>query len=286
MTGVLAQRSIVGVAVHMSSHLDAVLTELAVEPAPFRVRGYAGGRLFVDTRDAWLVWEPRRVVPIFAVPVADLDAELVPPSTPDDTPARLPPVLGPHTFRWHTSPGSPWDLRVDGTVYGRAAFRPDDADLAQHVVLDFGQFTWKEEDDDLVGHPHDPFKRIDIRTSTRHVVVSLDGAVLADSTSPRILAETHLPLRWYLPRSDVRMDLLSRSETITTCAYKGHAAYYSYEAAGEAGSDLAWTYERPLHDAEAVRDHVCFWNERTDIVVDGELAPRPGTPASLFRPPT
>ena len=286
MTTVLAHRSIGDVALRMSTYLAAVRTELAVEPAPFRVRGYADGHLYVDTQGAWLVWEPGRVVPMFAVPVADLDAELVEPASPDDSPSPMPPVLGPRSFRWHSCPGSSWDVRVAGTTYERAAFRPDDADLAGHVLLDFGPFTWKEEDEDLIGHPHDPFKRIDIRRSNRHVVVSLDGAVLADSRDAMVLAETSLPLRWYLPRSDVRLDLLRRSDHKTTCSYKGHASYYSYDDAGEEGKDLAWTYEQPLHEAEAVRDRISFWNERTDITVDGVPVPRPASPWSPSRSAT
>ncbi len=286
MTPVLANRNIGDVALRMSTYLAAVLTELAAEPAAFRVRGYADGHVFVDTQDAWLVWEPGRVVPMYAVPAAALDAELVEPSSPDDSPSPMPPVLGPRTFRWHSCPGTSWDVRVAGTTYERAAFRPDDADLAGHVLLDFGPFTWKEEDEDLIGHPHDPFKRIDIRRSTRHVVVSLDGELLADSRDPMVLAETSLPLRWYLPRSDVRLDLLRRSDSRTTCSYKGHASYYSYDGAGEEGRDLAWTYEQPLHEAEAVRDRISFWNERTDITVDGVLLPRPASPWSPSRSAT
>jgi uncharacterized protein (DUF427 family) len=270
----------------MGLHTMSVVRDLASEPAPFRVRGYAGGRLFVDTRNAHLAWEPRRVVPVYAVPTEDLVADLVPASAPDDLPARLPPVLGPANFRWHSCPGSSWSIRVGDATYEGAAFRPDDPDLAGLVLVDFTPFTWKEEEDEVIGHPHDPFKRIDIRSSNRHVVVSLDEVVLADSTSPRMLAETHLPVRWYLPRSDVRLDLLSRSVSTTTCAYKGHASYFSYEPAGSAGRNLAWTYERPLHEVAAVRDHISFWNERTDITVDDVPVARPRTPMSLFDPTT
>jgi uncharacterized protein (DUF427 family) len=273
-------------AVQMGRHLMSTRGELAEHPAPFRVRGYARDRAFVDTREALLVWEPRRVVPTYAVALTDLDAELVRPSTPDDTPDALPPLLGPQDFRWHTCPGQAHSLQADGAVFERAAFRPDDPDLHEHVLMDFSAFRWREEDEEVFGHPHDPFKRIDIRRSTCLVKVSVDGVLLAESRAARVLAETFLPLRWYLPRSDVRMDLLSRSSTNTTCAYKGHASYFSYDAAGEAGRDLAWTYERPLPEAEAVRDHLCFWNERTDIEVDGVSAARPTTPPSLFKSAT
>ncbi len=268
-------------AVRMSAHAAAVVQELRFEPAPFRVRGYAGSHEFVDTFDALLVWEPRRVVPMYAVPEVDLDAQLVPPTPPDDGPGDLPAELGPERFRRHTTPGSAHALRVGGISFERAAFRPDDPDLAGYVLVDFSPFSWREEEDAVIGHPHDPFKRIDIRTSARHVVVSLDGVDLADSHDVRILAETGLPLRWYLPPGDVHLGLLTRSEHTTTCAYKGYASYFSYEPAGRPGRDLAWTYRRPLPEVEAVRGRISFFNERVDLVVDGTLVERPRTLWSL-----
>jgi uncharacterized protein (DUF427 family) len=165
-------------------------------------------------------------------------------------------------------------------VLAAAAFRPDDPDLAGYVSLDFGAFTWLEEDEEGVGHPHDPFKRIDTLGSSRQVVVALDGTVLADTSRAVALHETGLPARWYIPRDDVRMELLEPSSHRTTCAYKGHASYYSVEGAGTAGRDIAWTYPEPLHDAERVRDLVCFFSERTDLRVDGVPVDRPVTPWS------
>lgn len=265
----------------MSAHTTAVVPELVIEPAPFRVRGYAGPRQFVDTSEAMLVWEPRRVVPMYAVPADDLDAHLVPPTTADDVPEHLPPVLGPEHFRWHTTPGAAYTVRVGGVSFERAAFRAQDPDLAGYVVLDFSPFSWREEEDAVIGHPHDPFKRIDVRSSTRHLVVSLDGVVLAETRNPKIMAETSLPLRWYIPHSDVHLALLSKSLSTSTCAYKGRASYLSYEPAGQVGHDVAWTYERPLPEAEAVRGWVCFYGERVDLTVDGVLLERPHTVWSL-----
>lgn len=265
----------------MSAHTSSVIGDLAFEPTPFRVRAYAHGRPLADSYHALLVWEPRRVVPMYAVRVADLSAELVKPATAEGLPTRLPPVLGPHMFRRHTTPGQSWSVRAGEEVFEQAAFRPSDPDLADHVVLDFAAFEWQEEEETVIGHPHDPFKRIDIRDSRRHVMVELDGVVLAESSAPRMLAETHLPVRWYLPPSDVHLGLLEHSDHHTTCAYKGHASHYSYPAAGRLGRDLAWTYERPLHEAEAVRGRISFYNERVDLLVDGTLQQRPRTMWSL-----
>ena len=104
--------------------------------------------------------------------------------------------------------------------------------------------------------------------------------VLADTTRAVALLETHLPIRWYIPQDDVRMNLLEPSSHHTTCAYKGHASYYSVIGIGNAGRDIAWTYPQPLHDAEPVRNMVCFFSERTDLSVAGVHLERPVTPWS------
>ncbi|MGW5241719.1 DUF427 domain-containing protein [Monashia sp. NPDC004114] len=143
--------------------------------------------------------------------------------------------------------------------------------LPDHVLLPFGDFDWLEEDEPIIGHPHDPFARIDILRSARHVRVELDGLVLADTHHPTALFETHLPPRWYIPMNDVNTEVLTPTDTRTTCAYKGHASYYS--APGNAGVDIAWVYRQPLREAEAVRDQLSFYAERTDTLVDGVKDP-------------
>ena len=158
-----------------------------------------------------------------------------------------------------------------------AAFRADDPALAGYVIVDFDGFdAWYEEDERNVGHPRDPFHRIDIVHSSRHVRVERDGVLLAESTRPALLFEPPLPVRYYLPPEDVRDDLLSPSETRTFCAYKGEASYLSL--ADEA--DIAWTYPAPLREAAEVTGRVAFFNERVDLVVDGTPLERPVTPWS------
>ncbi len=92
---------------------------------------------------------------------------------------------------------------------------------------------WFEEDEPVYTHPRDPYSRVDILASSRHVRVELDGVTVADSHQPRILFETGLPPRYYLPLTDVRMDLLRPSATQTHCPYKGTASYWSVTAGGE-----------------------------------------------------
>ncbi len=268
-------------ALQLGPHLMGLVDQLRFEPLGKRIRASSGGRPVLDTTDAALVWEPRRVVPMYAVPEADVVATLTPCPTPT-APDRLPPVLGPVNFGWHLEDGRSFTVEVGGRSFEAAAFQPADPDLGGRVIVEWAPFDWVEEDVPVTGHPHDPFKRIDVLASDRHVRVALDGTTLADSHRGVAVYETHLPVRWYLPRDDVRMDLLAPSGATSTCAYKGHATYFSV-GTGEAARDIAWTYVDPLHEAAALRDLVCFYAERTDLVVDGVDVPRPRTPWSSPR---
>jgi len=132
---------------------------------------------------------------------------------------------------------------------------------------------WLEEDEELLGHARDPFHRIDALRTSRHVRVSLKEQLLAETGNAVALFETRLPTRWYIPRGDVIAELTRNDEHRTTCAYKGHATHW--DAGGERA--IAWSYELPLNDAVPVRSMIAFYNERVDIVVDGEPQVRPHT---------
>jgi uncharacterized protein (DUF427 family) len=278
----------------MSRRVRALITsglgELRHEPLTRRIRGTVGDDVVVDSTRAVLVWEPRRVVPQYAVPATDVGAELrsgdAAAPAADDVGLRLPdvsarPVLDPSIpFAVHTSEGDGVDVVTPVRTLAGAGFRIADPDLDGYVVLDFDAFdTWYEEDVRTVGHPHDPYHRIDALPSSRHVRLELDGEVLAESSRPVLLFESMLPMRFYLPRDDVRAELVP-SPTRTTCAYKGHAGYWSPVVAGRPVPDLAWSYEDPLHDAAAVRGLVAFFDEQVDVVLDGERRERPITPWS------
>ena len=267
----------------MKRHLGMATPLLRYEPVAMRLRAFSDGAAVLDTQRGALVWEPRRIVPVYAVPEADVRAA-VEPTDPQPAAAdlhALPQTLGPDSFEPHTTPGLTVDLVAGERRLPRAGFRADDPDLAGLVLLDFRAFDqWLAEDEPLVGHPHDPFKRIDVLTSRRHVEVRLDGTTLASTSAALMLLETHLPMRYYIPPYDVESALFVPSETRSTCAYKGHASYYSTADGRPQGRDIAWTYPQPLDDALRVRDHVAFWNERCDILVDDVLQPRPVTPWS------
>ena len=190
-------------------------------------------------------------------------------------------VLDPRVpFTVHSTEGEAVDLHAAGLVRAGAGFRPADPDLAGLVILDFGAFdAWYEEDEQNVGHPRDPFHRIDVLASSRLVRLELDGQVLAVSSRPVLLFETMLPTRYYLPRADVTAEL-TPSATRTWCAYKGQASYFSASVGGRLVPDIAWSYPDPQHDAARVRDLIAFFDERIDVILDGARRPRPVTPWS------
>ena len=139
---------------------------------------------------------------------------------------------------------------------------------------------WLEEDEPIYVHPRDPYKRVDILASSRHVRVELDGVTLAESPAPRILFETGLPPRYYLPLPDLRMDLLRPSATQSHCPYKGTAGYWSVEVNGKVYPDLVWVYRQTLPESQKIVGLACFYNEKVDLYVDGALQDRPHTPFS------
>lgn len=107
--------------------------------------------------------------------------------------------------------------------------------------------------------------------SSSHVEVRLAGEVLADTRRPILLDETGLPTRYYLPREDVRMDLLEQTSFHTTCPFKGEASYWSANIGGERQDGLVWSYETPLPGAKDIAGYLSFYPDRVEITVDGEL---------------
>src|SRR4051794_11566156 len=162
-------------AIQMSAALARLHDELRYEPVTHRIRVSLGDRVVAETTRAVLVWEPRRFVPTYAVPREELRARLTEIDTPPDDPATAPPVLAPGRFGPHLTPGRPVDLEIDGATLERAGYAFDDAELRDHVLLDWDAFTWIEEATVMTGHAQDPFKRIKTLTSDRQVQVSLDG---------------------------------------------------------------------------------------------------------------
>jgi uncharacterized protein (DUF427 family) len=237
-----------------------------VEQGPKRVRIYLGGHLVADTKRPLLVWEIP-YFPTYYVPVEDVQAELVATGDTERSPSRGDAQL--------------FDVVTAGGKAPAAAKRHPDSpipELRDSVRFEWDAMDeWLEEDEPVYRHPRDPYKRVDILASTRHVRVEIDGVTVAESTQPRILFETGLPPRYYLPLSDLRLDLLRPSSTETHCPYKGTASYWSVDVDGKTYDDLVWIYRTPLPESQKVAGLAAFYNEKVDLYVDGENVGRQRT---------
>ncbi|MEN3358358.1 MAG: hypothetical protein V7637_2340 [Mycobacteriales bacterium] len=239
--------------------------EIRIETSPKRVRAYLGGAAAADSTSTALVWEFPGY-PTYYFPAADVGAELVPTGRTEETKG-----IGEAELYDVVSGGK--------TAPGAARRHPTAADERLHdlVKIDWKAMDdWLEEDELVYVHARNPYSRIDILNSSRHVQVVVDGVTVADSHQPRILFETGLPARYYLPLTDIRMDLLERSDTSTACPYKGTAGYWSVRAGGRSHKDLVWIYRTPLPESQKIAGLACFYNERVELYVDGVKQDRPG----------
>ncbi|MET8354816.1 DUF427 domain-containing protein [Micromonospora sp. NPDC005206] len=138
--------------------------------------------------------------------------------------------------------------------------------------------SWFEEDEEVFVHPRNPYARVDAMRSTRRVRVELDGVVLAESASPVLVFETGLPTRYYLNRTEVAFGHLVPSETTTSCPYKGRTSrYWSVRVDGTVHPDLAWSYSFPTSALLPIAGLIAFYNEKVDLIIDGERLTRPKT---------
>jgi len=232
-----------------------------------RVRAYLGGELVADTRSPLLVWEVP-YYPAYYLPAEDLKAELVATGDSAHSPSR--------------GDAPVFDVKVSRATASAAAQRYDASpidDLAGHVRLTWDAMSdWFEEDERIVGHPRNPYVRVDALRSHRHLTVELDGVPLADTTSPVLLFETGLPTRYYIDRTDVVFEHLTPTDTETLCPYKGTTSgYWSVRVGDTVHDDLAWTYDYPLPPVSPIAGMIAFYNEKLDITVDGVRLPRPNT---------
>ncbi len=241
-----------------------------VEPCPRRVRVRFGGEWIADTRGALLLHEIGHV-PVYYLPLDDVRMDLLE-STDHHT-----------TCPWKGE-ASYWTLRVGDRVEENAVWsypqpHEEQASLAGYVAFYWNRMDqWFEEDEEVLVHPRDPYKRVDVLRSSRHVRVEIGGVTVAESHRPWLLFETGLPTRYYLSPEDVRLDLLEPTDTQTQCPYKGVARYWSVRAGGEVREDVAWSHPFPVPECPKIAGLICFYNERVDaIYVDGEREEPPQT---------
>ena len=242
---------------------------LYFEDSPRRVRVVLGGETVADSRRVKLMHETRHL-PVYYFPEEDVRMDLL--EVTDHTTTC--PFKGEASY---------WSVRVGENVAENAVWSYPDPIESAPPIAGYLAFYWRkmdhwyEEDEEVFVHPRDPYHRVDVLESSRHVKVSVNGEVVAETDRPVVLFETGLPPRYYIPPDDVREDVLVQSDRHTQCPYKGIASYHSVEAGGETVKDLVWHYPEPIAAAEKIRGNLSFFNEKVDLEVDGELQERPHT---------
>jgi uncharacterized protein (DUF427 family) len=111
-----------------------------------------------------------------------------------------------------------------------------------------------------------PDHPISVARNPKRVVVTLGGKVIADTTDALVVREANYPAVQYIPRADVDMDALERSDTQSYCPYKGEASYFSIPSGGERSVDAIWTYEAPYDAVAPIKDHLAFYPSRIDQI--------------------
>jgi uncharacterized protein (DUF427 family) len=240
-----------------------------VEVSPRRVRVKFNGEIIADSKRAVLLRESN-LLPVYYFPPEDVRQDVL---TPTDQHTRCP-YKGEASY-WTVTVG---DKTAENVMWGYLDPLPGREDIAGYRAFYWNKMdAWYEEEEEIFKHPRDPYHRVDVVQSSRHVRVEVNGQVVAESTRPRMLFETGLPTRYYLPQEDVRMDLLEPTDTTSVCPYKGTASYWRLK--GDAsGRDLAWAYLDPIPESPKIRGLISFFNERVDgLDVDGERQENPKT---------
>ncbi|MCU1364488.1 MAG: hypothetical protein JWN39_127 [Ilumatobacteraceae bacterium] len=250
-----------------------LLPDVRIEPTARRIRAVINGQAIVDTIDAFVLFE-RDHLPAYYFPRTSLRAELL---VDSDL----------HTFCPRKGTASYFHVEVgDRLVENAVWYYPEPLEqlpeLAGLVSFYWDRVDhWFEEDEEVFKHARDPYHRVDALRSSRHVQIVVNSEVVADTTRPVLLFETGLPTRYYIPREDVRTDLLTANETASVCPYKGTASYWSLTVGDRTISDAVWSYAEPVPQAPTIKGLLCFFDERIDdVIVDGVTQPKPTTPWS------
>ena len=245
-----------------------------LEETPRRVRVVFGGETVADSRHVLLVREAMHT-PSYYFPKEDVRTDHM--------------VSSGHKAKDpHKGDASYWNLKVGDKAAENGVWSYPDPSQECAGIKGYIAFEWNkmdalyEEEERIYVHPRDPYKRVDALQSSRHVRVVVAGETVGESSRPRVLFETGHPLRYYLPKEDVRMDLLEPSPTTSRCPYKGLASYWSVKTGGNVYKDFVWSYPEPVPECPRIKDLFCFFNERVEAIhVDGEQVGIPKTRWSL-----
>lgn len=228
------------------------------------VRGQFNGVYVVDSRRARLVWEHEKY-PFYYFPLADVRSEYLIETGRGHN--------GRQTF--HLKVGN---RDVSNAVYSFTNLSAADAPLNGFVTFRWDKMDhWFEEAEEVFVHARDPYKRIDTLASSRHVRVVIEGQTIAESKRPYLLFETGLPTRYYIHSEDVNLERLTPTDSHTQCPYKGEASYWTVTVNGRDYKDIVWSYPEPIPEIPKIKNLLCFYNEKVDIYVDGELEEKPQT---------
>ena len=238
------------------------------EPCPRRLRVVFGGATIADSTRACYLFETDHV-PVYYFPRADVRMDLLS-RTAERTHC---PYKGDAVYFSVTAGGR----TAQNAVWSYETPFPEVAGIKDYLAFFWDRVDhWYEEDDEVFVHARDPYKRIDVRASSRPVEIVMGGEVVARSTGARFLFETGLPTRTYMPAADVRMDLLTPSDKVTKCPYKGTARYWHANAGGGRYDDIVWSYPEPIDECPRIKGLLAFFDEHVDEVrVDGRVMPRP-----------
>jgi len=240
------------------------------EDSQRRVRVVFAGVTVADSKHVMLLHEFGRL-PVFYFPLTDVRMDLM-----EESEHRThSPLKGEASY---------WTLRVGDRVAEDAAWSyrnplPEGPQFQGYVAFYWDQMdAWYEEEQQVYAHARDPYKRVDILPSSRHVRVVLGGVTIADTHRPLLLLETGLPIRYYIPDQDIRLELLESTATTSRCPYKGMANYWSARISEKIFRDIVWSYHEPLPESTPIAHYLSFYNERVDaIYVDDEAMPVPKT---------
>ena len=242
---------------------------LYFEDSPRRVRVKFAGIIVADSRRMKLLHETGYIV-VYYFHKDDIRNDLL---VPSDHTSECP-FKGTAHY---------WSLHVGDRISENVAWGYDDPidgapDLAGYRAFYWDKMdSWFEEDEEVFGHARDPYHRIDVVPSSRHVKISVAGEVVAETRRPQILFESSLPNRYYIPEEDVHAGLLIKTDTTSVCPYKGTASYFSVRIGDGLYPDVSWTYLDPRLAVSKIKNHVCFFDEKVDVELDGELQMRPKT---------
>ncbi len=237
------------------------------EASPRRVRVYFNSQLIADSKKMTLLREDNSL-PLYYFPKDDVRMDCLQPSN--------------HTVHSGLKgEGVFWHVRVGDEAADNAAFTfrnppGNGPSLEDYVAFEWDKMdAWFEADEEVFGYARDPYKRVDVLHSSRHIKVVVDGTMIADTKRPWLLFETGSPTRYYMPKPDARMGLLEQSDRVTYCPYKGEAHLYSIKIGHKLHEDLAWCYPYPTLECSKIQGLVSFLNEKVDIHEDEKLLPRP-----------